>query len=126
MKMKMYLSESNSWIYFHIVLNKNWKIYWSKQSFTSLCPQDRCSSWGLILILFVDHLCSNLIFIIWYFCNNIAWRYQKDNQNPYIEEKQTTKWPNDKVQKDKQRSTKTGAHHEDWYWYYLLTISVQT
>jgi len=35
-----------------------------------------------------------------------AWRYQKDNQNPYIEEKQTTKWPNDKVQKDKQRSTK--------------------
>ena len=28
------------------------------------------------------------------------------NQNPYIEEKQTTQWPKDKVQKDKQRSTK--------------------
>jgi hypothetical protein len=28
------------------------------------------------------------------------------NQNPYIEEGQTTQWPNEKVQKDKQRSTK--------------------
>jgi hypothetical protein len=28
-------------------------------------------------------------------------------QNPYIEEKQTTKWPKEKVQKDKQRSKKT-------------------
>ena len=27
------------------------------------------------------------------------------NHNPYIEE-QTTQWPNEKVQKDKQRSTK--------------------
>ena len=36
----------------------------------------------------------------------IAWRYQRGNQNPYIEEEQTTQWPNEKVQKDKQRSTK--------------------
>jgi hypothetical protein len=28
------------------------------------------------------------------------------NQNPYIEEEQTTQWPNEKVQKDEQRSTK--------------------
>jgi hypothetical protein len=28
------------------------------------------------------------------------------NQNPYIEEEQTTQWPEEKVQKDKQRSTK--------------------
>jgi len=34
-----------------------------------------------------------------------VWRYQRSNQNPYIEE-YTTKWPNEKVQKDKQRSTK--------------------
>jgi hypothetical protein len=34
-----------------------------------------------------------------------ARRYQRGNQNPYIEE-QTTQWPNEKVQKDKQRSTK--------------------
>ena len=27
------------------------------------------------------------------------------NQNPYIEEDQTTQWPKEKVQKDKQRST---------------------
>jgi hypothetical protein len=35
-----------------------------------------------------------------------AWRYQRGNQNPYIEEEQTTQWPIEKVQKDKQRSTK--------------------
>jgi LysM repeat protein len=28
------------------------------------------------------------------------------NQNSYIEEEQTTQWPKEKVQKDKQRSTK--------------------
>jgi hypothetical protein len=28
------------------------------------------------------------------------------NQNPYIEEEQTTQWPKEKVQKDKQQSTK--------------------
>ena len=30
----------------------------------------------------------------------------KGNQNPYIEEEQTTQWPKEKVQKDKQRSAK--------------------
>jgi len=35
-----------------------------------------------------------------------VWRYQRCNQNPYIEEEQTTQWPKEKVQKDKQRSTK--------------------
>ena len=35
-----------------------------------------------------------------------VWRYQRGNQNPYIEEEQTTQWPKEKVQKDKQRSTK--------------------
>jgi hypothetical protein len=34
-----------------------------------------------------------------------VWRYQRGNQNPYIEE-QITQWPKEKVQKDKQRSTK--------------------
>ena len=29
--------------------NKNSKIYWSKQSFTGLQPEGRCSSWGLFL-----------------------------------------------------------------------------
>jgi hypothetical protein len=27
------------------------------------------------------------------------------NQNPYFEDEQTTQWPKEKVQKDKQRST---------------------
>jgi hypothetical protein len=34
-----------------------------------------------------------------------VWRYQRGNQSPYIEEEQTTQWPKEKVQKDKQRST---------------------
>jgi hypothetical protein len=36
MKIWIYWSESNSWIYFYIVLNTNWKIYWSEQSFIGL------------------------------------------------------------------------------------------
>jgi hypothetical protein len=35
-----------------------------------------------------------------------VWRYQRGNHNPYIEEEQTTQWPKEKVQKDKQRFTK--------------------
>jgi hypothetical protein len=35
-----------------------------------------------------------------------VWRYQRGNQNPYIDEEQTTQWPKEKVKKDKQRSTK--------------------
>jgi len=35
-----------------------------------------------------------------------VWRYQRGNQNPYIEEEQTTQWPKEKVQKDIKRSTK--------------------
>ena len=31
-----------------------------------------------------------------------VWKYQKGNQNPYIEEEQTIQWPKEKVQKDKQ------------------------
>ena len=48
-KIRIYWFKSNSWIYLyiHVVLNKNWKIYWSEQSFTGLGSEDRCSSWGL-------------------------------------------------------------------------------
>ena len=35
-----------------------------------------------------------------------VWSYQRVNQNSYIEEEQTTQWPKEKTQKDKQRSTK--------------------
>ena len=36
----------------------------------------------------------------------IVWRFQRGNQNPYIEEEQTTQCPKVKVQKDKQKLTK--------------------
>jgi len=39
-------------------------------------------------------------------CIRRLWRYQRGNQNPYIEEEQITQWPKEKVQKDKQRSIK--------------------
>ena len=35
-----------------------------------------------------------------------VWRYQSGNQNPSIEEEQTTRYPKEKVQEDKQQSTK--------------------
>jgi hypothetical protein len=48
MKIWIYWSKSNSSIYFrYIYLNKNWKIYWSEQSFTELQLEDRCSLWWL-------------------------------------------------------------------------------
>jgi len=31
-------------------------------------------------------------------CLRRVWRYQRGNQNPYIEEEQTTQWPKEKVQ----------------------------
>jgi hypothetical protein len=42
----------------------------------------------------------------WFFGVRRVWRYQRGNHNPYIEEEQTTQWPKEKGQKDKQRSTK--------------------
>jgi hypothetical protein len=42
-----------------------------------------------------------------------AWRYQRGNQNPYIEE-QTIQRAKEKVQKDKQRSTKQTHKTKDW------------
>jgi len=34
------------------------------------------------------------------------WRYQNGQKKPWVEEGQTIQWPNEKRQKDKQRSTK--------------------
>ena len=42
-----------------------------------------------------------------------VWRHQRGNQNLYIEEEQTTQWPKEKVQKDKQRSTKHTCKTKD-------------
>ena len=70
MKIWIYWSESNLWIYICIVLIKKLIIYWLEQSFTGLGPEtgahredrtkfywswagDRCSSWGLNKVLLV-------------------------------------------------------------------------
>ena len=47
-------------------------------------------------------------------CVRRVWRYQRGNQNPSIEEEQTTQWPKAKGQKDKQRSTKHTHKTKDW------------
>ena len=39
-------------------------------------------------------------------CQRRVWRYQRGNQNPYIEEGQRAQWSKEKWQKDKQRSSK--------------------
>ena len=40
-------------------------------------------------------------------------KIQRGNQNLYIEEEQTTKWPKEKGQKNKQRSTKHTHKNKD-------------
>jgi hypothetical protein len=50
------------------------------------------------------------------------WRYQRGNENPYIEEEQRTQWSKEKVQKDKQRSTKHTYTTKDWVTRTPLTI----
>ena len=44
--------------------------------------------------------CWKLFVLLYFFF------WPRGNQNPYIEEEKTTQWPKEKVQKDKQRSTK--------------------
>jgi len=43
-----------------------------------------------------------------------VWRYQRGNQNTYIEEEQTIQLPKGKGQKDKQRSKKHTHKTKDW------------
>jgi hypothetical protein len=55
-----------------------------------------------------------ILFISLYNKTRRVWRYQRGNQNPYIEEEQKTQWPREKVQKDKQRSAKHTYKTKDW------------
>ena len=51
---------------------------------------------------------------IWnWLCYGRVWRYQRGNQNRYIEEEQTTQWQKEKVQKNKQRLTKHAYKTKD-------------
>jgi hypothetical protein len=54
------------------------------------------------------------------------WRYQIGNQNSYIEKGQTLQWPTEKVQKDKQRSTKHTYKIKDREYEHLLKPGVNT
>jgi hypothetical protein len=60
-----------------------------------------------LYICFVFRCLSIRLFLLKYFCNTTrVWRYQRGNQNPYIEEEQKTQWPKERGQMDKQRNTK--------------------
>ena len=52
-------------------------------------------------ITFVEHITCCSIYKL-----RRVWRYQRGNQNWYIEEEWAVQWRKEKVQKDKQRSTK--------------------
>ena len=41
-------------LFLYSSLNKNWKIYWSKWSFTGLGLEYRCSSWGLLIMFEIN------------------------------------------------------------------------
>jgi hypothetical protein len=54
-------------------------------------------------------LCLSLIFDV-----GRVWRYQRGKHNLYIEEEQTTQWPEEKVQKGKLQSIKHTHKAKDW------------
>ena len=58
-----------------------------------------------ILFLLVIYIFALFLLRCLYLERRRVWRYQSCNQNPYIKE-QTTQWPKQKVQSDKQRYTK--------------------
>ena len=86
---------------------------------------------SLLLYLWENVLVKNSYWTV--YKRRRVWRYQRGNQNPYIEEEQTTQWPKEKeqttqwpkekeqttqwpkekVQKDKQRSTKHAYKNKD-------------
>ena len=49
---------------------------------------------------------KKLVFVKLFCKKSLKIRYQRGNQNPYIEKEEKAQWPKEKVQKDKQRSTK--------------------
>jgi hypothetical protein len=62
---------------------------------------------GIILFVHLRFTDSDYLFDIFkLFLLRRILKYQRGNQNPYIEEEQTTQWSNENKQKDKQRSTK--------------------
>jgi hypothetical protein len=64
--------------------------------------------WSILIERHICFLCTPVWAILLYQGSSArrVWRYQRGNQNPYIEEEHTTQWPKEKVQKDKQRFKK--------------------
>jgi hypothetical protein len=62
--------------------------------------------WSIVSTDRKTYLFSHPSELYYYIKDLWVWRYQRGNQNPHIEEEHTTQWPNEKVQKDKQRSKK--------------------
>ena len=52
-----------------------------------------------------------------------VWRYQRGNQNPSIEEEQTTQWPKERVKQDKQSTKHTYKTKDRVTWTPLKTRS---
>ena len=73
MKIWIYWYESNSWIYY--ILIKTEKFTVPKQSFTGLGPEDKCSSWGLQVWMYVN----KLTFL--YTCTSLSWHLDKHNHS---------------------------------------------
>jgi hypothetical protein len=82
----------------------NWRSLWYNWL---LCNNHDHTKWYCMLPT-IKQIFGIAILWYWVYIINIrrVWRYQRCNQNPYIEEEQTIQWPNEKVQKDKQRYTK--------------------
>ena len=86
----------------HVIIQDVWiTSLWSE--FIFKC----CECWSCLSFLL--HLAPSLHFDLYYNSTETfwsarrVWRYQWGNQKPYIEEEQTTQWPKEKVQKNKQR-----------------------
>ena len=82
------------------------KLWWSTISPSSTKNQQlpliiECRKECNILVLYVKPVLTEPLWEL-----RRVWRYQRGNQNPYNEAGETTQWPKEKGQKDKQRSTK--------------------
>ena len=97
----------------------NWLWYFFIVLYESIVSFSRITSCLLQLIAFswiVFHVCkvctleeeliTCIIFLLWSWRNRRVWQFQRGNQSPSIEKEQTTQWPKEKGQMDKQRSTK--------------------
>ena len=97
----------STWVYTQFFLCSNYIIIVYLFSFGHCIVCSMVYGFWLPFLYHQAHTVSAFVnyCVVWLFVRRV-WRYQRGNQNPYIEEEQTTQWPKEKLQKDKQRSTK--------------------